>query len=47
MAIKTYKPTTPSLRNMVTVIDETITRSSSEKSLTKGTSLIIKLLKHE
>ena len=36
MAIKTYKPTTPSLRNMVTVIDETITRSSSEKSLTKG-----------
>ncbi|MDD7985816.1 50S ribosomal protein L2 [Lentisphaera marina] len=36
MAIKTYKPTTPSLRNMVTVIDETITRSNSEKSLTKG-----------
>ena len=36
MAIKTYKPTTASLRNMVTVIDETITRSNSEKSLTKG-----------
>jgi len=36
MAIKTYKPTTPSLRNMVTVIDETITRSNSERSLTKG-----------
>ena len=36
MAIKSYKPTTPSLRNMVTVIDESITRQSSEKSLTKG-----------
>ncbi len=36
MAIKSYKPTTPSLRNMVTVIDEQITRSSAEKSLTKG-----------
>ena len=36
MAIKSYKPTTPSLRNMVTVVDESITRQSSEKSLTKG-----------
>lgn len=36
MAIKSYKPTTPSLRNMVTVVDESITRQSSEKSLTTG-----------
>ena len=36
MSIKTYKPQTPSLRNMVTVIDDAITRSGSEKSLTVG-----------
>ena len=36
MSIKTYKPQTPSLRNMVTVKDDAITRSSSEKSLTVG-----------
>ena len=36
MGLKTYKPTTPSLRNMVTADYSEVTRSTSEKSLTKG-----------
>ena len=36
MGLKSYKPTTPSLRNMVTSDYSEVTRSTSEKSLTKG-----------
>ena len=36
MGLKTYKPNTPSLRNMVTLDFSEVTRSAPEKSLTKG-----------
>lgn len=36
MGLKTYKPTTPSLRNMVTADYAELTRTSPEKSLTRG-----------
>jgi large subunit ribosomal protein L2 len=36
MGLKTYRPTTPSLRNMVSSDYSEVTRSTSEKSLTKG-----------
>ena len=36
MGLKTYKPTTPSLRQMVTADFAEVTRSTPEKSLTKG-----------
>lgn len=36
MGLKTYKPTTPSMRNMVTLDFAEITRTSPEKSLTFG-----------
>ncbi len=36
MAIKTYKPRTPSLRYKTTLVSEEVTRKESEKSLTKG-----------
>lgn len=38
MGLKTYRPTTPSLRNMVSSDYSEVTRSTSEKSLTKGKS---------
>ena len=36
MGLKTYRPTTPSRRNMVTTDFSEVTRSTPEKSLTKG-----------
>lgn len=36
MGLKSYKPNTPSLRNMVTSDYSEVTRATSEKSLTKG-----------
>jgi large subunit ribosomal protein L2 len=36
MGLKSYKPTTPSLRNMVTSDYSELTRTTSEKSLTSG-----------
>ncbi len=36
MGIKTYKPRTPSLRYKTTLVSEEVTRSESEKALTKG-----------
>lgn len=36
MGLKTFKPTTPSLRNMVISNFEQVTRSTPEKSLTRG-----------
>jgi len=36
MGLKSYKPNTPSLRNMVTLDFSEVTRTSPEKSLTKG-----------
>ena len=36
MGLKSYKPNTPSLRNMVTLDFSEVTRTSPEKSLTRG-----------
>ena len=36
MGLKSYKPNTPSLRNMVTSDFSEVTRATPEKSLTKG-----------